>query len=239
MKRAIVGIALSTAALLFGGCHKPLDPQSESEAKPGAASAEQSSLTMGPLNFRPESGLDLITAASRVERAMHFGLGKKPPVLVLELLPGHDTTGKFSLSGQYSSLSALAAAMETQDTAYAWEVVDSKHLVIKPKSSAMMDTTVTDFTVTDMVPCDVFQQLNLLVHPTRPGKGGCLTREPPKYRSSRSAFDLGTQTISLLMSGTHTIQDVYFTLLNKMSANVGLNLFEIDTRMHAAWELRW
>lgn len=213
--------------------------QTHSRSRDASSTTEKGALSLGPLHFEPASSLDLLTVTSRIERAMYFALGQEPPVVILEILSGYSTTGKYSLASKYATLEDLAADLEAQEPKYDWDVVNGKLLVIKPASGAILDVGVADFSAKDLKPCEVFQQLNRLVFPGRPGKGGCITRNAPRFRSGRSAYAIGTNTVTLNVSGSHTVQDVVLELISNLQGPVGVTVFEIDTRLQPAWEVRW
>lgn len=191
-----------------------------------------------PLKFRPRSGIDILDATSEVERAYFLATGV-PLAVVLEIRANYSTAGKYGLASQYTSLAAFASAMQSQVSAYRWQVVADSTLVVKPAAGAELDKTVTNFSFSDQTACYILAQLGVRLNPSQGDTGGCAIRSTPEYISSHSAYDIMQQKISIVYSGTRTAQATILDILARLDSPVGVAVYRWDSRMNLIWEVRW
>lgn len=195
----------------------------------GPQDAEQGALQSSPLitqtvPVQPIEDLGVLDAFNAI--ILGGVINKTVPMVILELKDGDDSRGKFTLGSQYSSLTALATHLNSQDTNYTWSVTTQGVLVGRPTTGSLLNKTLGS--AMSFSNSDLCTALKTIVHtalPTTPGLSGCRSRGVPQYLSKADLSAVGQATFSGSGSATQKVVDIIAPLLDGLPASISLLIY--------------
>lgn len=236
--RLVLLAACLTACTASPGRDLETDPGEEGARAPVATPERQG---LSPeLKFTPAYAAGLITVLSELERVYFRAFGE-PLRVVAELKWNHDSAGVYDVDASYSGVAAFAAAMQAQDTAYAWSLETyggHGFLVVKPAYDAYLDKIVGPFSQSDKEPCGIIAALNDVLDGSR-AKTGCMLRDRPTFVAAQDAATAMKDGVSVFLAGAPSAQVVTLALLTKIAVPLSLTIYRIDSKMQYVWEVSW
>ena len=208
--------AIAAAVLTIGAC-------GTQDVEHGALQASPLIITTVPV--QPIEDLGVLDAFNAIILGGVIN-NKTVPMVILELKDGYDSRGNFTLGSEYTSLTALATHLNSQDTNYTWSVTTQGVLVGRPATGSLLNKTLgsaVSFSNSDL--CTAFKTIVHTALPTTPGLSGCRSRNVPQYLSEVDLVAVGESTVSASGSATQKAVEIIAPLLDGLPASISLLIY--------------